>query len=152
MKVSIDTCVLLDLLLDQNEESVLNLRKCMDRRDELVICTMVFGELCPFFSGQEKALKQFLAEMDIRIEDCLEEDFAHAGGKWYEYLKRHCFVCPACGKAIQMTCPHCHQPIRFRQHILADFVIGAFSELRCDAILTRDYGYYRTYFPELRHL
>jgi radical SAM superfamily enzyme YgiQ (UPF0313 family) len=37
-------------------------------------------------------------------------------------------------------------------NIISDFIIGAFSELHSDGILTRDFGYYKTYFPELRQL
>ena len=32
------------------------------------------------------------------------------------------------------------------------FIIGAFSELHADGILTRDYGYYKTYFSKLNRL
>ena len=152
MKVSIDTCILLDLLLDQSDESIEKLRQIRDRHDESVVCGVVYGELSPFFLDQQPELKLFLSQMDIRVEICREEDYAYAGRKWNAYRKRRRFVCPACGKSVQCACPHCERPISFRQHILSDFIIGAFSELRCDAILTRDYGYYRTYFPDLKQI
>ena len=47
MKISIDTCILLDLLLNQNIESIEKIRKHYENRDEMVICGMVYGELYP---------------------------------------------------------------------------------------------------------
>lgn len=152
MKVSIDTRILLDLLLDQNDESIGKLRQLRDNHDERVVCGIVYGELSPFFLDRHPDLKSFLSQMDIRVEICREEEYAYAGRKWNEYRKRRRFVCPACGKSVQCACAHCGRPVSFRQHILSDFIIGAFSELRCDAILTRDHGYYRTYFTDLKQM
>ncbi|MEA3357820.1 MAG: hypothetical protein U9R17_00165 [Thermodesulfobacteriota bacterium] len=152
MKISIDTCILLDLLLDQNDGSIKKLRKHHDEHDELIICGMVYGELYPIFEGNELNLELFLLEGRIKVETCNNRDYAYAGKKWKEYCRRRRFVCPVCGKSISLKCPHCDSEIRFRQHILSDFIIGSFSELHCDALLTRDYGYYKTYFPKLKRL
>jgi hypothetical protein len=152
LKVSIDTSVLLDLVLKQNLESIKKLRKHHIDRDELAICGMVYGELHPLFIRNKLDVDLFLSELGVKTEVCTKEDYAYAGKKWNEYCRKRKFVCPACGKSIKLTCPHCSTDIRFRQHILSDFIIGAFSELHCDGLLTRDYGYYKTYFPNLRRL
>jgi predicted nucleic acid-binding protein len=47
LKVSIDTCILLDLFLDQDPESIAKLARHQQNHDELVICGMVYGELFP---------------------------------------------------------------------------------------------------------
>ena len=152
MKISIDTCILLDLILNQNTESIKKLRKHLSDHDELVICGMVYGELYPIFKKNKMDVDLFLSEIGIKIEICKTEDYAYAGEKWNEYCGRRRFICPVCGKSVNLKCPQCDTNIRFRQHILSDFVIGAFSELNCDGLLTRDYGYYKTYFPRLKRL
>jgi predicted nucleic acid-binding protein len=152
LRVSIDTCILLDLLLDQNRDSIGKLEKHHQDHDELIICGLVYGELYPFFVNGKMDIDLFLSEIDIAVEDLTKQDFGHAGTKWRGYCKRRRFRCPSCGRVIKLNCPHCHEQLSFRQHIISDFIIGAFSELHSEGILTRDYGYYKTYFPDLKRL
>jgi predicted nucleic acid-binding protein len=149
LKVSIDTSILLDLLLNQKRESVEKLRQHLREHDELAICGIVYGELYPIFAKNNLDLDLFLCELGIGLEKSGKEVYRYAGEAWNQHRRRRKFVCPACGRSIKMKCPQCSAAIRFRQHILADFIIGAFSELHCDGLLTRDLGYYRTYFPRL---
>jgi len=37
-----------------------------------------------------------------------------------------------------------------KQHVLSDFYIGGFALAHCKAILTRDRGIYKKYFPDVR--
>ena len=152
MRVSIDTCILFDLLIDQNPDSIGKLEIHHQDHDELIICGMVYGELYPFFVNGKMDIDLFLSEIDIGVEDFTKQDFGYAGTKWREYCQRRRFRCPSCGRVIKLNCSHCHEKLSYRQHIISDFIIGAFSELHADGILTRDYGYYKTYFPQLNRL
>jgi predicted nucleic acid-binding protein len=150
LKVSIDTGIILDLILNQDDRSVQKLRQHRMDHDALQICDIVYGELCPTFLQNDLNIDLFLSEMDIAVVISDIAVYRHAGVKWHQYRQKRRFVCPKGGKAIDLKCSFCDTTIRFRQHILSDFVIGAFFELNCDGLLTRDYGYYRTYFPRLR--
>ena len=86
MKISIDTCILLDLLLDQNDGSIKKLRKHRDEHDELIICGMVYGELYPIFEENELNLELFLLEGGIKVEICNNRDYAYAGKKTLDAL------------------------------------------------------------------
>ena len=53
-------------------------------------------------------------------------------------------------KKTKKKCQHCGKYLFFQEHFLSDFYIGGFAMVKCDAILTRDRGIYKKYFPEVK--
>ncbi len=128
MITAVDTSVLLDVFLadkDHGPQSRERLRRAYDR-GAILICPIVYAELAPAF-GDRAALDQALREISAShspIDAAIAYD---AGLRWRRYR--------------QAGGP--------RERIISDFLIGAHAAASSDAFLTRDRGFYATYFPEL---
>jgi predicted nucleic acid-binding protein len=116
----------------------------------LVIPKLVYGELSLIFSTS-KQLNTFLSDTGIIIGDIEPEAYALAAKRWNNYNKRRVLICQNCGKKIQrLICTECSEEIKIRQHVLTDFIIGAYAfQMSERKLVTHDKGYYSTYFPEL---
>jgi len=125
---SIDTSVLLDVFLpdpDHGERSLLALEKAYSE-GALVICNIVYAELAPQFMDKD-LLDSSLARMGIEIIPVNNEAAHLAGIMWSVYRKK----------------------TKKRDRIITDFLIGSFSKMQSDRLLTRDRGFYRNYFEKL---
>lgn len=129
MIACVDSNVILDVVTsdpvfaDQSEE----LLGSIYDSGSLLICELVYAEIAPRFSTRDK-LDAGLATLGIRIADGGADVAYLAGQRWAAYR--------AAGGN--------------RERLVADFLIGAHALLRGDCLLTRDRGFFKSYFPELK--
>ena len=89
------------------------------------MCDIVYAELVPAF-GDRAALDRALAEINARVSPVDTSIAYQAGRRWMQYRR-------AGGP---------------RARIISDFLIGAHAVAEADTFLTRDRGFFETYFPE----
>jgi hypothetical protein len=125
---AVDTNVLLDVLTADprfGSASRGALARCI-QDGTLVACEVVWAETAAAFPTR-KAFDRTMETMGLAFEALDEPAAAFAGLSWRRY------------RAAGGT----------RRRILADFLIGAHADLHADRLLTRDRGFYRSYFTRL---
>jgi len=149
---SVDTNIFLDILIPNTVQLQSSLRclSTIDPNDELIISEVVFAELGSQFKSFND-LTKFIRDTGIKLVLSNENSLFEASRAWKKYSerKKNTVICPACGKKQTLTCGSCVEVISLRQHILSDFVIGAHAKIHADKLITRDSGFYRTYFKDL---
>ncbi|MBI3592001.1 MAG: type II toxin-antitoxin system VapC family toxin [Nitrospirae bacterium] len=141
MITAVDTNILLDILIP-DETHCEKSKSLLDEhigKGQLMICEIVYAELASQFVS-EKELKEFLSDTGIRLVHSNEETLYTAGERWRGYAKNRK---PA-------VCRKCNSPIQLRQRVLSDFIIGAHAVINADLLLSRDRGFYKTYFTDLK--
>lgn len=126
---AVDTSVLLDLFRTDAPNHTQSLHRLLAAYDRgaILVCDIVYAELVPFF-GDQTPLDTALREVNAELSPIDSSIAYEAGLRWMQYR--------AAGGP--------------RNRIIADFLIGAHAVASADAFLTRDRGFYATYFPELQ--
>ena len=131
MITAVDTSVLLDVFLPDErhgERSKRRLRKAYDS-GAIVACDIVYAELAPCFRDRA-SLDGALRAINVSASPIEPAIAYEAGMRWKRYRE-------AGGP---------------RKRIISDFLIGAHASAVADNFLTRDRGFFSTYFPELKRV
>lgn len=152
MITAIDTNVLLDVLI-HDEVHFQKSKKLLEEhleKGQLVICEIVYAELASQFNA-EKDIREFLADTGIILTHSSEKSLYVAGERWRQYAKNRGqkLQCSNCGSKMTIACSKCGQNIYSRQSIISDFVIAAHAYVQAETLLSRDRGFYGTYFKDL---
>jgi hypothetical protein len=126
---AVDTNVLLDVFgadATYGIRSANALRRCL-REGALVACEAVWAETAVAFPGG-KPFQDAMRAAGVAFSPIGEIAALRASASWRTYRSRG-------GR---------------RERVAADFLIGAHALIQCDRLLTRDRGFYRSYFRELK--
>jgi hypothetical protein len=153
MTFAVDTNILLDILLPDvkyKDSSLLLLTNHM-KAGRIIISDIVYSELASQFP-KEKLLTEFLNDANISLVSLTSEALWISANAWKKYSRTRdkSLQCNCCGKKEIIRCAECHSIITSKQHILSDFIIAGHALIESGTLLTRDRGFYRTYFPELK--
>ena len=129
MITAVDTNVLLDVFIPSDEHGPRS-REWLSaayNAGAVIICDLVYAELVPAFTSRV-SLDDALREIGAALSSINSSIAYEAGLRWKLYRESG-------------------GP---RNRIIIDFLIGAHAASTADAFLTRDRGFFATYFPDLK--
>jgi predicted nucleic acid-binding protein len=127
--IAVDSSVLLDMLTDDTKFAAASAKAIEQALGNggLVVCDAVVAEVQTMLATSESAM-DVLNEYGIHYLPTTEQAAVRAGFMQRRFRDRG-------GRS---------------ERVVADFLIGAHAMMQCNALITRDAGFYRDYFKGLR--
>ena len=130
VRSAVDSSILFDILLPDPRYGPASSTLLREKLDSGVIiaCDVVWAEVRTGFA-KDDAFDEAIAKLGIQFEAVGREAARMAGQLWRQYRSAK-------------------GPVR--DHLVPDFLVGAHALFQADALLSRDRGFYRRYFSNLK--
>lgn len=127
--IALDSSVLIDVLIEDSRYAAASEASIGEALslDDVVVCDAVVAEVQAMLDTSVD-LMGVLTTLGVRFDGTAEKAAVRAGHMNRRFRSRG-------GK---------------RDRVVADFLIGAHALLQCDALITRDDGFFRDYFKGLK--